>query len=152
MWIDTARKSSNVNKINCYLTDLSGFLDQHATYFSSLINITSLLPHLLSMNLLTRHEEEYLENHHITDAEKILKLLFYVKGKGPKGIQRFLKAIKEETTHLGHTELDEILTQRLDEYVKCHKLSMMITTPNQSKHSPIAYYFVTMFEKARHVG
>ena len=89
------------------------FLTSHTKEFTDYINVKALLPLLLSKQLFTLDEEEYLLSPCHTREDKILQLLFYLKTKGPNGLRLFLSAIKEEKTHIGHEQLYERLMEDL---------------------------------------
>ena len=68
----------------------------------------SLLPYLNKHHLLTDGENSELLNLVISERCRVLKLIEFMKGKGPEGFQSFLTALAEEPEHRGHVELTEI--------------------------------------------
>ena len=48
-------------------------------------------------------------NRLLTQRDRIQNLLSFVERKGPEGCKMFLRAIEEETTHLGHKEVIETI-------------------------------------------
>ena len=104
------------------LTECREFLNSYGTAVEEYLNIVALLPHLLAHQLLTRHEEEILNNTCITNTQKIQHLLMFIKQKGSEGLVKFIKAIEEETSHFGHKELSGILIHNLPQQVDNEEL------------------------------
>lgn len=74
-----------------------------------LINLSELIPYLNRQELLTSKENEVLLDSAVTDHDRLLKLLNIIENKGHRGYEKFLRALKEETSHMGHEEVISIL-------------------------------------------
>ena len=74
-----------------------------------LINLSELIPYLNRQELLTSKENEVLLDSAVTDHDRLLKLLNIIENKGHRGYEKFLQALKEETSHMGHAEVISIL-------------------------------------------
>lgn len=74
-----------------------------------LINLSELIPYLNRQELLTSKENEVLLDSAVTDHDRLLKLLNIIENKGHRGYEKFLRGLKEETSHMGHEEVISIL-------------------------------------------
>ena len=86
-------------------------LNSNDVNFHKLINLPALLPHLKSKQLLSEREEDILTNDLHTKQDRVTKLLQFIPNKGRQGFLRFMQAIREEDTHLGHKELCQTILQ-----------------------------------------
>ena len=75
-----------------------------------LINLLELVPYLNRHELLTNRENDILQNSLVPHHDRVLNLLQIIEKKGPDGYEKFLRALKEETSHLGHRQVVNILT------------------------------------------
>lgn len=91
-----------------YYTDAKVLLHMHSPELAQYIKLESLLPYMNKYLLLTDSENDELLNMVINERTRVLKLLHFLKGKGPEGFQRFLRALDEEPEHLGHKELSQL--------------------------------------------
>ena len=85
-------------------------LNKHQPELVQLINLPELVPYLNRHEVLTDRENEILRNSMVPHHDRVLNLLSFVKKKGPNGYDKFLQALKEETSHLGHRQAVNILT------------------------------------------
>ena len=93
---------------NC--TDAKIVLRHHQPDLAQYIKLESLLPYLNQQHLLTDDENDVLLNVELSNRWRVLKLLQFIEGKGPEGLQRFLRALAEEPDHLGHEEITKLFT------------------------------------------
>ena len=75
-----------------------------------LINLLELVPYLNRHELLTDREDYILQNSLVPHHDRVLNLLQIIEKKGCDGYEKFLQALKEETSHLGHRQVVNILT------------------------------------------
>ena len=75
-----------------------------------LINLLELVPYLNRHELLTDREDDILQNSLVPHHDRVLNLLRIIEKKGRDGYEKFLQALKEETSHLGHRQVVNILT------------------------------------------
>ena len=75
-----------------------------------LINLPELVPYLNRHELLTNRENDILQNSLVPHHDRVLNLLRIIEKKGRDGYEKFLQALKEETSHLGHRQVVNILT------------------------------------------
>ena len=87
-------------------------LVKHIEDCIKLIDLTSLMPHLSQHRLLTRNEQERLNNRQLCKDEtsRANALVEIILRKGDVGLQCFLDALQEEQEHMGHVELYQKLT------------------------------------------
>ena len=85
-------------------------LNKHQPELVQLINLPELVPYLNRHEVLTPRENEILQNSNVPHHDRVLKLLTFVQKKGSIGYDKFLQALKEETSHLGHRQAVNILT------------------------------------------
>ena len=94
-----------------HFTEYRVLLEQHHPDIEQLLDLPTLIPRLNTHHLLTPGQAEHLSNEHYSHSQRVLKLLEYIQKKGAEGYRRFLRAIEEETTHMGHKELYAILAK-----------------------------------------
>ena len=99
----------------CFI-DYRTLLQKHQPQIMGLLDLSSLLPYLDYHGLLTTEELEFLSSDRHEHQKRVRKLLEYMEQKGPEGYQQFLQAIGEETTHIGHRQLFEWLTKKLNPF------------------------------------
>ena len=90
-------------------------LDDFAPDLKSSLNLTYLLPHLMKRKLLTTSEEHKLKNQTKTDHDNNSEFLDYLKTKGSRAFALFLAALRDETEHLGHVDLCERMSRRVEQ-------------------------------------
>ena len=91
-------------------------LNEIAMEFSTLINVDTLLPHLLAHQMLT-YDEAYVCRLQLTPpSQRAQELLRYLRSKGSGVLQKLLCCLSMETTHLGHKDVAAKLIQA----IKCH--------------------------------
>ena len=95
----------------CLCADCRALLNRYQPDFVTYLDLPSLIPYLNRHSLLTRQQDELLRNEHHTKQDRVLKLLEYIEGKGPEGYKKFVQALREERTHMGHKELYKCLTK-----------------------------------------
>jgi len=118
-----------------------GLLRKHQPELIQWISLSELLPYLNRHELLTRPENEVLLNSAVTHHDRVLKLLSFIEKKGPSGYEKFLEALEDETSHLGHKEVVKLLkasTQesisgpeiisRTETNIRIHRISVVIFT------------------------
>lgn len=59
----------------------------------------------MEYRLLTGDQADRLRNPHFSENDRIQSLLRFMERKGEQGFRLFLRAIREEKEHMGHTEL-----------------------------------------------
>ena len=103
---------SSVMLIACpTFTEYRVLLEEHHPDIEQLLDLPALIPQLNAHHLLTPGQAEHLSNEHYSHSQRVVKLLEYIQKKGLEGYKRFLQAIEEETTHIGHKELYAILAK-----------------------------------------
>ena len=90
-------------------------LDDFAPDLKLSLNLTYLLPHLMKRKLLTTSEEHKLKSQAKTDHENNSEFLDYLKTKGSRAFALFLAALRDETEHLGHVDLCERMSGRVEQ-------------------------------------
>ena len=85
-------------------------LKKHQPELVRLINLPELVPYLNRHELLTNRENEILQNSLCPLHDRVLNLLRFIEKKGPDGYEKFLQALKEETSHMGHRQVVKLLT------------------------------------------
>ena len=85
-------------------------LKKHQPELVRLINLPELVPYLNRHELLTNRENKILQNSLRPHHDRVLNLLLFVEKKGPDGYGKLLQALKEETSHMGHRQVVNILT------------------------------------------
>ena len=85
-------------------------LKKHQLELVQLISLPELVLYLNCHEVLTPRENEILQNIVVPHHDRVLNLLSFIAKKGPDGYERFLQALKEETSHLGHRQVVKILT------------------------------------------
>ena len=89
--------------------DFEKLLNTHQPLMVKRLKLLSLVPYLNRYHLLTEDESEQLQNNHLTENDRIMKLISLLKRKGLEGYQKFLQALEEEPEHLGHKEVLQAL-------------------------------------------
>ena len=85
-------------------------LKKHQPELVRLINLPELVPYLNRHELLTNRENEILQNNMVPHHDRVLNLLRFIEKKEPDGYEKFLQALKEETSHMGHRQVVKLLT------------------------------------------
>lgn len=93
--------------------------------FGTLINVETLVPLLLSHQLLT-NDEAYVCLLELTPpTQRAQKLLQYLRSKGKGVLRMLLCCLKKETTHLGHKDVADKLIQS----IRCHGIDSDLICP-----------------------
>ena len=109
--------------------DSEAVLMQHLPMLERDINLSDLLPYLHRHGVLTKQEGEVLLNDAVTHHDRVLKLLSFIEVGGSSVYKRFLQALQDESTHLGHRELVGVLTAiRTRESISGQEIIGMLTT------------------------
>ena len=90
-------------------------IDANCNDFVNYTNWNSLVPYLVSKDLLDKENCEFLTSHFRNSREKGLK--FYLEilpSKGSTAYSRFYSCIAEEDEHSGHTSLLELLDRSIN--------------------------------------
>ena len=82
------------------LYELNPELQQH-------IDFDTLLPYMNRHKILTSEERNFLRNER--NQQRVSKLLGYLEKKNEETIDDFVRALSEERSHSGHTELCRLL-------------------------------------------
>lgn len=76
------------------------------------INMNCLLPYLNKYKILTGDERFYLSDASKAPSEKVNYLLHLLEGKGSNAVDNFLRALRAEKKHSGHSMLCSLLVQK----------------------------------------
>ena len=101
--IDSKTSEESKHKIEQLITSHHKEVVQHANTFE-------LSSHLVQEGLLNHDESEYLQSE-ASNQKKMSQLLDSLKEK-PNGFGKFLKCIKRETRHMGHSYVASLLEER----------------------------------------
>ena len=100
-------------------------LEEHHPDIEQHLDLPALIPQLNAHHLLTPGQAEHLSNEYYSHSQRVVKLLEYIQKKGLEGYKRFLQAIEEETTHIGHKELYAVLAKsKPSKYVSYYTTSL----------------------------
>ena len=84
-------------------------LKENQAYLVEHINLMSLLPHLNAQQLLSDAENEEMQLRHVTEHDRIIRLLTIIRKKGERGFRKFLVALEQASDHTPHHEIVERL-------------------------------------------
>ena len=118
-----------------YFPILLGHIDllrKHQPELIQWISLPELLPYLNRHELLTRPENQVLLKSAVTHHDRVLKLLSFIEKKGPSGCEKFLEALKDETSHLGHKEVVRILKTSTQESISGPEIISMCDSTVQA--------------------
>lgn len=76
------------------------------------INMNSLIPYMNKYKVLMKNERFYLNDPSKYPSDKVTYLLNVLDTKDDKTVNNFLKALREEKQHPGHSKLCSLLAQR----------------------------------------
>ena len=93
-------------------TSLMSTVNQLHPELAKHIDLDSLLPYMNRHNLLTSSEKYYLSIESYSPVKKINFLLRYLESKGDIAVKKFIQAIKEEPSHLGHKHLCTVFEKK----------------------------------------
>ena len=88
-----------------FLGATSKILNQIAVDFTTLINLDTLLPHLLQHQLLTDDEVYEFKSEITPPSQRAQELFKCLKAKGDEVILKLLCSLSKETTHAGHKDI-----------------------------------------------
>ena len=76
------------------------------------INMNSLIPYMNKYKVLMKNERFHLNDPSKYPSDKVTYLLNVLDRKDDKTVNNFLKALKEEKRHPGHSKLCSLLAQK----------------------------------------
>ena len=76
------------------------------------VNMNSLIPYMNKYGILTKNERFYLNDSTKSPSDKVTYVLGVLELKDDKTIRNFVKALKEEKQHPGHSVLCSLLAQK----------------------------------------
>jgi len=80
-------------------------LKRCAVIINNKLDIDTIMPHLLSHNLLTQKDQQFLLNKYHTDHEKVQYLLCQLPRKAEGWFESFLECLRESKQGTGHMEI-----------------------------------------------